>query len=55
MESLYIRNDMREGDSRKFEGRVRVVDGIDGIGAVAGVRFSWTIGGQGAHVWEDQG
>jgi hypothetical protein len=53
IESLYIRDTTHEGGSRKFEGSIRVVDGLDGTGAVAGVRFNWTIGAMGVHVWED--
>ena len=53
IESLHIRDSTFERGSMKFEGGVRVVDGLDGTGAVGGAKFHWTVGGQGVHAWED--
>lgn len=53
IESLYIRDSTNERGFSKFEGNVRVVDGLDGMGSVAGGKFRWTVGDQGVHVWED--
>jgi hypothetical protein len=43
----------RESESRKYEGVVRVVDAQGSGGEVGGMRFGWTKGPFGVHVWED--
>jgi hypothetical protein len=53
IESLHIRDRTTQKGSMKFEGRIRVVDGLDGTGGTAGVKFSWTVGERGVHAWED--
>jgi hypothetical protein len=55
IEALYIKDATREMQGRKYEGMIRVVNGENGTGGHAGVRFDWTVGDQGVHVWEDQG